>query len=82
MCEGNDVKKTASQEILQYQSLYADEIYNIYLKKNNGYRYIYSEADGVSMDAKMERVQSVFSYTGDKIKIENHWSLQEETAVL
>lgn len=70
VCEGNDVKKTASQEILQYQSLYADEIYNIYLKKNNGYRYIYSEADGVSMDAKMERVQSVFSYTGDKIKIE------------
>lgn len=58
------------QEILQYQSLYANETYNIYLKKNNGYRYIYSEADGVSMDAKMERVQSVFSYTGDKIKIE------------
>ena len=69
-CEENEVKKTASQEILQYQSLYANETYNIYLKKNNGYRYIYSEADGVSMDAKMERVQSVFSYTGDKIKIE------------
>ena len=60
-CEENEVKKTASQEILQYQSLYANETYNIYLKKNNGYRYIYSEADGVSMDAKMERVQSVFS---------------------
>ena len=66
--EGENVKKIDSQMILKYQSVYADEVCNVYLKKNGDQWYIYSEADGVSIGTKMDRSQNFFEFTGGKIR--------------
>ena len=65
--EEGKVSQVCSQEIIKYQATYAEEVYNVYLKEYNGKSYLYAEADGLSMDAKLERKQNIFTYADNSI---------------
>lgn len=67
VCEDGKVSQVCSQEIIKYQATYAEEAYNVYLKEYNGKSYLYAEADGLSMDAKLVRQQNIFAFADNNI---------------